>query len=776
MKNKITSTIFSKIVFYLLVYIIQYFPCLNSSISLSGSKSIKIEDLIGNETLSLSSSELSDIYTNYQSIDNQEYEIIIKKLNDEVLQNKDMVNSNIYISKKCLDSLEDNIKLEKNTGYIYIVTNKKKSNKNGIKDYYFIIRYIGEESKTKFINGSSFDFSFCSSDPIILKKSIHINEIKRYKLSETNEYILTDIDINQVLYAKSKNIDLFNINSNFFNDICYKFNSVNNTDVTLETRNNDYYQNVTLCDINLGAVYINFEYNNFSSIFTYKCAYGYFKSNDESKNLMDEINNKMDQIFTTSNIKVITCYKEFFNFNNFTSNYGEIICLSVFVIQLIMFFIYLCIGTKPLEKEVDKFFAPKNSNNVNNQNLGLNSLPQNNMIFTNTRGTVQTKGNSALSALSVDQLNNCSSQDGVKRIKFKNDNVKKDKKKTEKFTQKKKNNNNINVNEDKINKQNMETIHSNNSSFQSKESNVDEENNNNNTQRNNNDNNNQNLKEKNNNQNNNINNKNQDHNIIVNDNQNKNINNNNQNNNKNNDQNFGKRKTIASLLGMINEELNGLSFNEAKVQDKRNCCTYYWQILQVSHLFLFTFCHPGDYNLFIVKFGLLLFSVPLNLTIGALFYTTKDMQIVYLNPSTLIRFDLKILARTILTSIISSIILICLKFLCITHGSIQSLRKIENLDQAKIKSVRVINCIKFRVCLYYILSLIFLLMFLYYVKCFSAIYPNNKACILRDMLISWILTILYPFGLVIFTSIFRICSLRFDKYCCFFINKILQMI
>ena len=752
MKKVITATTFSSLVFYLLIYINLCSSnaekqCNESQININ-SRCIEIEDLISNETLSLNSTELENIYLKYETINTSKYEINIKRLNDKKIQNKKMVDSNIYISEKCINLLSEKIKLDKNAGYIYIVTNKFNSNINGINEYYFIIRHNGQESNIKFINGKSFDFSFCNSDPIILKKSIPIYQIKKYEYSsETNEYQLIDIDRNQILYAKSQDVDLFNIHSDFFNDICFKFTSVNNTDVTLETRNNEYYQNITLCDINLGAFYINYEYDNNTSIFTYKCAYGYFKSEDESNKLLDDINNKMNQIFTTSNIKVITCYNELFNFSNFIHNYGEIICLIVLVIQFIMFFIYLSIGTRPIQKVVDRFLAKKNLNNVNAPKLDKKDSPSNNINIPNLKEK-EPKEHSRLNANSREQLNNCASQDEIKAINSKKKVTKLDSQNPVASPPKK--DNITNIDEDKINKINMQN--SNNSSFHSKDTNIDKINDNNIPKK-------ENYKE------------------IGQFSQNENLNSNNINSEQLtvSDESSNQKKSIRVLLGMINEELNELPFEEAKIHDKRNYCTYYWGILQVSHLFLFTFCHPGDYNLFIVKFGLLLFSIPLNLTIGALFYTTKEMQIVYLNKDTLFKVDLKSLARSILTSIISSIILICLKLLCITHGSIQKLRKIEDVEKAKVKSVQVIKCIKFRICLYYILSLIFLFLFLFYVTCFCAIYPNNQLGILRDMLMSWILTLIYPFGLVIFTSIFRICSLRLDKYCCYFINKILQM-
>jgi len=73
------------------------------------------------------------------------------------------------------------------------------------------------------------------------------------------------------LYAKKKKIDLFDPNNYFLNNICFKFTSKNNTDVTMETRMTDYYQDITLCDNKNSAHYIELSYNNLNKKLSYMC-------------------------------------------------------------------------------------------------------------------------------------------------------------------------------------------------------------------------------------------------------------------------------------------------------------------------------------------------------------------------------------------------------------------------------------------------------------------------------------------------------------------------
>ena len=128
------------------------------------------------------------------------------------------------------------------------------------------------------------------------------------------------------------------------------------------------------------------------------------------------------------------------------------------------------------------------------------------------------------------------------------------------------------------------------------------------------------------------------------------------------------------------------------------------------------------------------------------------------------------------SSIFATIILVLLKMLCLTHNSIRGLRKIKNIERAKAKSIWLLRCIKIRICIYYVLSLVFLLIFGYYVMCFCTIFENTQLSLIESMFTSWALSLLYPFGICFITSIFRRCSLRFKKKCCYRINQILQMI
>ena len=137
-----------------------------------------------------------------------------------------------------------------------------------------------------------------------------------------------------------------------------------------------------------------------------------------------------------------------------------------------------------------------------------------------------------------------------------------------------------------------------------------------------------------------------------------------------------KRKS-SQIFDFDNDDLNELNFDEAKVFDRRNFCKYYCFMIQISNIIVNTFCRCGDFNLFHVKLGLLLILFPINLTFNAFFFTSKEIQSVYINKISDISIDFKSLARSLFSSIFSTIILVLLKLICLTHHNVRKLKKMK---------------------------------------------------------------------------------------------------
>ena len=68
-----------------------------------------------------------------------------------------------------------------------------------------------------------------------------------------------ELDIQLAEKFAKQNIDIFNAADNFFNDLCYKYDGIDNTDITINDRRKDIYKNVTFCQP--GCNYKNIDYD-----------------------------------------------------------------------------------------------------------------------------------------------------------------------------------------------------------------------------------------------------------------------------------------------------------------------------------------------------------------------------------------------------------------------------------------------------------------------------------------------------------------------------------
>ena len=366
-----------KIILFLAFIIISKEDCGFNEISITalGSGCQSINDILEKSDLILNSLNLLYLASIDQGIiEKDDYKLEILKLNDDKLQSQNIQKSHLYISDSCIETMERDpkIKLDKDKGIVILAYNNGKINQHNLPEIFFVIRHDGENSQIKYMNSKNFDFSFCHNNPILLDQKINILDLK-YDLGND-----TLINMDKVLYAKKFKVDLFDPHSPFLTDICYKFTSEYNSDVTLESRFSDYYQKITLCNEKESSHYVGFNYSTADKMFTYRCAYGFYESDEEKGSYINKINaidDKMSGIFSSSNLKVITCFQQLFNLKNIIHNFGGILCFTVLIIQIILYIHYCCKGAKPLQekingmfKEADEYIKKENQKTEENPN------------------------------------------------------------------------------------------------------------------------------------------------------------------------------------------------------------------------------------------------------------------------------------------------------------------------------------------------------------------------------------------------------------------------
>ena len=230
----------------------------------------------------------------------------------------------------------------------------------------------------------------------------------------------------------------------------------------------------------------------------------------------------------------------------------------------------------------------------------------------------------------------------------------------------------------------------------------------------------------------------------------------------------------SNILEFNDYELNTMDYNEALKYDKRNYNQYYCSLLRTKHLLLFAIIPSNDYNSTVNKICLFLFSFVLYYTINALFFTDSTIHEIYEEKG---KYNfIYQLPQIIYSSIITSFFDMIIRFLSLFEKDVLKFKNEKNNgDNLETKKMKLMKILRIKFIWFFNISLICLFFFWYYLSCFCAIYKNSQMHLLKDTLISFLLSLIYPFGIYLLTGFFRIFSLKNKKECMYKISKIIQL-
>ena len=235
------------------------------------------------------------------------------------------------------------------------------------------------------------------------------------------------------------------------------------------------------------------------------------------------------------------------------------------------------------------------------------------------------------------------------------------------------------------------------------------------------------------------------------------------------------QKSESKILN--DEEMNSLEYEIASIIDKRSFFQYYFSLLKKKHLILFSFYPANDYNLIAVKISLLLLSFSLYFTINGFFFSDKTMNKINEDKG---KYNFLFQIPQILYStIVSAIINLLLKRLSLSEKQMLKIKAEKDYSKAKTKSKKIYLFLKIKLITFFILSFILMIFFWYFISCFCAVYENTQIILIKDTLISFFLSMVYPFGLNLLPGIFRIPALRApkkDKKCLYKVSGFLALI
>ena len=615
--------------------------------------------------------------------------------------------------------------------------------------------------------------------PYNLTKKLSLEPCNNVTISINVPVILDNYSLFQYERLNEAGYNIYDSEDNFYNDICSTYTTEDGTDMTLEDRKSQIYNtsgNKVMCQINC-----KFEsYNKLIQKAKCNCnAQIQSTQNDITK--IDFSKGNIYEKFLIplkySNFKVLKCYKLVISFDDILKNLGRIILAVIYFLFLICLFAYIIIDRKKIKVfintimkyklNLDKKNDNKKANKINQKNEKNEKIKKKNNKYENINKSKDK--NKVINKKKYDIQNNKNKNKSSKKNKEIKDKMKI--KEKDKIQNK---NKNKTTNKNKIDKKappkrikvkNSDTINSTvrnlypnspktnhkininiipikrfnyNSDKRSKIKNIsiyDKEKIENYKQK---------LKFE----------------------DNKNI----------TDFNW-KEFRFVDYKNLNDQELNTLEYNMALILDKRTYFQYYWSLLKKKQLILFTILPSNDYNLFSIKIALFLLSFSLYFTINGFFFTDEKMHKVYEDKG--VYNIIYQIPQLIYSSCISSVINMILKALSLSEGNILILKQEKDLKIAKKKSKAIMKYLLIKFIIFFLLSNLLLLFFWYFISCFCAVYVNTQKILIEDTLISFALSMAYPFGLNLLPGFFRIPSLRTkkkDKKCLYKISGIIALI
>ena len=670
---------------------------------------------------------------------------------NETIKEKNILNIQNSITSHAIEPLLDNITKgnsediiidEKDIKY-QLTSSSNQNNKeyknissiqlgeceNKLKNYYNI-----SESETLLIFKVDIYFEGYSS-PIVIYEIYHPTKKERLDLIHCK-----GVNIKLSLPANINESQLFKHDptNEFYKDICTTYTTENGTDITLNDRQNEFIENnLSLCQNECKFSY----YDQRTKKVNCECITKIkFPLISEIKIDKEKLKNNFINIKSITNIIVMKCYQKLLTKEGLNRNLGSYLLLSIIFFFIVSSNLFLLIEYDIIFNKIEEIFKYRNHQKSDNiENFENNTIKKEICIYEKQEKYIKNDNNNEKKFPTIkkkkklkksktkNEKNFMHNSLNNKNLKIKDllDNIKNYPPKKAIKSQKKSNILN------KINNNIIFDLSQSKSKIEFKNSQED------------------------------LNNE-------------KDINNLKELNIHNHNDIKKKKNNKKNIMEYNDYELNHLEYNEALKSDKRTYIQYYFSLLRTKHILLFAFIPSNDYNSTIIKICLFLFYFALYFTINALFFTDSTIHEIYKEKGEY-NFIYQI-PQIIYSTIISSIINIIIRFFSLSERDVLKIKR-EKINYNSFLLKKKFKYLRIKFSLFFRISIVFLILFWYYLACFCAIYRNTQIHLLKDTIISFALSLTYPLGLYLLPGIFRIYSLKKEnKRNIYLFSKLLQFI
>ena len=573
-------------------------------------------------------------------------------------------------------------------------------------------------------SGSKLDLSICKEGIKILK---YIGDVE-------------EININSAKNFADSGIDIFNPSSDFFNSLCFQYDNDDGKDIIISDRRKDIFQNISFCQN--GCKYEGMNYD----LLVANCICDSNSLQEEKNFTQNEYNNietsQFNEIVNSFlanlldfNIGVLYCYNLVFNIQKLKRNIGFYFMMSMIIFQIFCLCIFLFKKLKPIKAYLIKNKALANPlkgkiEKILNANIKGKKIEQQNLGKKNNNEKRGSTKKFSFNNNKNELFNKSDVSSKIRMNNFKNYryNIKihnllsKKKKKynyDNAFSKKGAPSSNLKF-EKSVRGKNNEINSINIYNFKKKR----------------------------------FKNKKEQDNFMVNE--------------KNNTNNCIK-------LSQKDEDLQDMDFKFAVIKDKRSCLRIYWSYLVESQIILGTFFTENYLDLFVIKFSFFICTFQISFFLNAFFYTDEYISNAYHNDGIL---DFVTGLPKALYSFIAT--LITTNLLRMLSNSKSELLQIIRHRKKALNYIKIVNnkLIKLscKLFIYFTLTFLLGLFFLYYVTSFCAVYSHSQKYWFMGCLESFAIDSLVSFIICILISTLRYIAIHKQIKCLYCLVNLISVI
>ena len=200
--------------------------------------------------------------------------------------------------------------------------------------------------------------------------------------------------------------------------------------------------------------------------------------------------------------------------------------------------------------------------------------------------------------------------------------------------------------------------------------------------------------------------------------------------------------SIQKDLILTDDQLNFSPYNYAMKKDYRNYIQYYWSLLKMKQLFIFTFYTSKDYILRSTKISLFILFIAFYFAFTALFFNDNIMRQIYIykgNTNAAVHVP-----NIILSSICCIIMNLIVRFICLNERDINKIINEKNPDQRKSLVEILKRNSRIKLIILYIFAGLLISLCWYYVSAFCAVFKNSQGHYFINVLVSFIVCNIWP--------------------------------